>query len=417
MEDKLDAPIVSTNITAYDLNEVLDRVKNQDPTVTGVKVNFEFDDNEDSDSDEDSDVDDPPTIDWQVAANCMNGSRYVKYLSISAEFEKGEGGLQIIDRMIQFCYGLAGNKSIERLDLGIEDLEGGVNTERLFELFGQFLANNEKLESLVVEYKGCEWISKRSIQALCAGTSIRNISLRKTTVQDKEATREEEDLVCALIEHYPLQKLSFGDYLNGCWYSGDLIGRTVSSCMKSMLEDPKCKLESLSLNNIVKCMDINLSRIASGLAKNTSVKTIACKGGRPDFLLDINTENHTLEVLDLNCCWQDCNSEISIALNNFRALESLDLSGHKTTPEAWIAIFKLVLMPPSRLENLILCGIVGGLNDESLSALGECIAANKTLKRLNLADGWRRDITTTGWASFFRQLRKTAFLKLIVKLP
>jgi Ran GTPase-activating protein (RanGAP) involved in mRNA processing and transport len=52
------------------------------------------------------------------------------------------------------------------------------------------------------------------------------------------------------------------------------------------------------------------------------------------------------------------------------------------------------------------------MNDESLSALGECIAANETLKRLNLTGRWERNITTTSWASFFRQLRETALLKL-----
>jgi hypothetical protein len=168
----------------------------------------------------------------------------VKYLSISAKFKKGEGGLHIIDSMIPFCNGLAGNKSIERLDLRIDNLEGGVDTDKLFELLGQFLANNEKLESLLIEYDGHDWISKRSIQALCAGTSVRNISIRKTNVDDEEATREEEDLVCALIEHYPLQNLCFGDRCNEDIISGAVINENVSSCIKSMIEDPNCNWDS-----------------------------------------------------------------------------------------------------------------------------------------------------------------------------
>jgi hypothetical protein len=136
--------------------------------------------------------------------------------------------------------------------------------------------------------------------------------------------------------------------------------------------------------------------------------------GRPYFLLDINTENHTSEVLNLpmSSSLHRQSEDLAFALNNFHALKSLDLSGHKTTPEALIAIFKHVLMPPSRLENLILSRI-GGLNNESLSALGECIAANETLKRLDLSCyEWGVNITTACWVSLFRQLRETSSLKL-----
>jgi hypothetical protein len=160
-------------------------------------------------------------------------------------------------------------------------------------------------------------------------------------------------------------------------------------------------------------MDTNLLCIASGLAKNTSVKTITCTGNRPQFLIDINTENHTLEVLNLE--WASPlhrqSEDLTVALNKFCALKSLDLSGHETTPGVLSDIFKHVLMPPSRLENLILCGIVGGMNDELLSALGECIAANKMLKTLDLR-GIDDNIATAGWASFFRKLCETASLKL-----
>jgi hypothetical protein len=404
---------MDTQPAAYDINEVLDRVQNQDPTVKNVRVKFGLHGIGGYD----------PQIDWRVAAKCIKESRYVKYLLLSAVFELGEG-VHNNDSMIQFCNWLAGNKSIERLDLRIDNLEGSVETEKLFELLGQFFANNEKLESLRIEYDGCAWISKRSIRALCSGTSVRNITIWKSNPNVERVTREEEDLVCALIEHYPLKKLSFCDHQFAG--SGALVGENVSSCIKSMLEDPKCKLESLSLNNWGDCTDINLSRIASGLANNTSVKTISCTGGRPHFLLDINTENHTLEVLNLGgpLSLHRQSEDLAVALNKFRALKSLDLSGHTTTPEALIAIFKQVLMPPFRLENLILsetdgglideplCCIVGGLNDESLKALGECIAANKTLKTLDLSCQWQGNITTTGWASFFRQLRKTALLKL-----
>jgi hypothetical protein len=69
------------------------------------------------------------------------------------------------------------------------------------------------LESLLIEYDRCAWILKRSIQTLCSGMSVRNDSLRKMNTNVEEAMREEEDLVCALIEHYPLEKLSFGDHL------------------------------------------------------------------------------------------------------------------------------------------------------------------------------------------------------------
>jgi hypothetical protein len=86
---------MDTEPAAYAINEVLDRVQNQDPTVTGVRVIF----------DEDSDADDPPTIDWRVAAKCIKESRYLKYLSLSAEFV-GEG-VHNNDSMIKFCNGLA----------------------------------------------------------------------------------------------------------------------------------------------------------------------------------------------------------------------------------------------------------------------------------------------------------------------
>jgi hypothetical protein len=287
----------------------------------------------------------------------------------------------------------------------------------MFELLGQFFAGNVNLHNLVVEYNGCGWITKSSIRALCAGTSVRQIMCSKNPIGEEvtwdweenaenEATWEEEELVCALIKRYPLQKLCFGHKSRDD--SGALIGQTVSSYIKSILEDPNCKLESLSLYNIGKCT--HLSVIASGLAKNTSVKAITYNGDRPHLLLGINAENYTLEVLDLNSRGQDYNSEISkefsVALDKFRALKRLNLSQRQTTPGVLSAIFKVVLMPPFNLEGLFLRN--QDMNDESLGVLGECIAANKTLKKLNLS-GLSGNIS---WASFFRQLHKTPSLTL-----
>jgi Ran GTPase-activating protein (RanGAP) involved in mRNA processing and transport len=164
---------------------------------------------------------------------------------------------------------------------------------------------------------------------------------------------------------------------------------------------------------------MDLSVIASGLAMNNSVKSIAYNGDKPHLLLGINTENHTLEVLDLGrpSMYHRQSEDLAVALNKFRALKSLNLSRREITPEVLSAIFKVVLMPPFKLENLILCRIDCGMNNEALSTLGECIAASKSLRRLDLSrEEWAGigDITTSSadWASFFRQLRETALLKL-----
>jgi hypothetical protein len=153
MDYDVDTPIGPTNPTAFILNEVVDRVKHQDPTITGVYVDFTHD------SARDSDVEDLSTLlGREATAKGIGESRHVKYLSLHCSHSN--------DNMITFCNGLVRNKSIERLDLCIRNRDWGEivdedeNLERLFELLGLFFANNENLESLVIEYDDSEWISK-----------------------------------------------------------------------------------------------------------------------------------------------------------------------------------------------------------------------------------------------------------------
>jgi hypothetical protein len=186
-----------------------------------------------------------------------------------------------------------------------------------------------------------------------------------------------------------------------------------------MLEDPRCKLDSLAIYNVGKCID--LSAIASGIAKNTSIKEIAYNGNNPQLLLGINTLNHTVEKVDLSkhvnvqAKKRVIREGLAVALKGFRELKSLNLSRSKIMPETYIAIFNAVLTTTSKVENLILNCQPGcndsGLDDKALCVLGECVAANNKLRRLGLFCVERK-ISTTTWVSFIRKLRNIALLKL-----
>jgi hypothetical protein len=95
-------------MTYYDLNEVLDRMQNQDPSITCVKVNF-IQYIEDSDGNED-DLPPPPPIDWKAAAKCISESQYVKYLSLLARSTDDGRGVYSNKSMVTFCNGLTGSQ-------------------------------------------------------------------------------------------------------------------------------------------------------------------------------------------------------------------------------------------------------------------------------------------------------------------
>ena len=123
------------------------------------------------------------------------------------------------------------------------------------------------------------------------------------------------------------------------------------------------------------------------------------------MFLRLKTSNFTLRNMDLTSSSYGENhiigQSLTVALKNFCALTSLDLSKCTFHSGALCAIFKVALRPISKLENLMLSDC-NGLNDISLRVLGSCIANNVSLKSLSL--GRVPSVTSNAWRSFFSRL-------------
>jgi hypothetical protein len=306
-----------------------------------------------------------------------------------------------------FCKGLALNRSIKRLKLGLYSYRD-LDYDALFKCLTPFFQDNRNLTAFEFTHRMDHWISASLVTALCECTSLKQITLFKVGHAGHEGvTQKVEHLVHALTSRLSLQQLCF---------DGDSIAENGSNHIKSMLSDPKCTIKSLVLNRTRYAA--NPLVIASGLNKNYSVQHISYDGRDPHLLLNLKSLNFTLRRLDLsqpsNSGVRTTDDDLAPALKNLCALESLNISHCKAKPETQSAIFKSVLRPISQLSELA-ANSCSELNDESLAVLGACIASNANFKSLGLCHNnatfkslflsYSKNVTSDGWKSFFSMLR------------
>jgi hypothetical protein len=290
-------------------------------------------------------------LDWEAAGKAFGTNRFLKYLSI----EVSESGKQ---HLSAFFAGLANNRSIERLEL----YWGGGDDSETLEVLLPFFKNNDNLVQLKIDSDYDRWISENAIIALCTCPSLKSICINNTT---SESGRTDKLLRLLTACH--------------TFYEISARGRIEPESMmhlKNILDDPKCQLKSLTLGN--------------------------CE---PHRIFGSGSYNYTLEKLDLSSSRNSLSSvdmNLVDALKRLPNLKMLNLSHCKfETHQVWGDVFKAVLSPTSKLNELILLNAQPPRNS-NLAVLAQCILNSTSLKKLDLSrNGW---VFKNQWKSFIEQL-------------
>ena len=320
-----------TELLNQDYHHELDLVKSrvcyqlllQDPTITTVCAHFHRFHNR---------------VDKQSS---IGNSRHVRELSF--HLSNGYNSAEVI----RFTKELAINRSIVKFELAFFD-DGGLDCE-LFENLLPFFESNTQCTQLRFLYSDSQIISEALIKAFAASSSLSKVDLHKMGSDDLDSddvTLQEEKLIRTLLTRNQLRQLSV---------KGNLIGKNGSIDIALMLANTRT-LKSLSLRNTGD--DLNPSIIAKGLSKNKSVAHFAYNGKDPHMFLRLKSSNFTLRKLDLSSSSYGENhiigQSLTVALKNFCALTSLDLSKCTFHSGALCAIFKVALRPISKLLEIVI---------------------------------------------------------------
>jgi hypothetical protein len=373
-------------------------VLNRDPTITSICVKSNYFNNEDVTNE----------ICWGAAGRSIGKSHYVKVLKLYLESFDHVG-------LLAFCRGMAVNRSIQRLDL---ELPGVVEptdvatceSEIFFKEMRPFFEDNTNLVCVDIRYGENIWMTLSMKQAFCASKSLKELSIKSNRLRDRELSTMEEKLLCELFNHAPYLKISM---------TTRTIGKSSSLAIKSMLADPTCQLNSLSLTKYVledstilnKDEKEIISNIGCGLNKNSSIEHLRYQGKLPQLLLSFTSMNTTLKKLELSHYGTEYRQTshfylLPVALKQCCALKCFSLH-HYTIDHNTVNSIIGALFESSELEEL---NLQCRLNNESLGILSE-LMREKPLKSLHLPNKYRESFdfygtTINGWTVFLDRLKE-----------
>jgi hypothetical protein len=342
---------------------VVDKLVEQDPTITAVIADLNYGEVVDGEAAGRS-------FDWKAAGKAVGASRFLKYLSVSNSSRQHQA----------FFAGLANNRSIEKLELKLNWFGGGYDAR--FEVLFPFFKNNDNLVQLKIYSSFYQWILENAIIALSVCPSLKSISMKTIC---SSGIPKSSDIIELEIAYKLLHQLTARHTLSDISVEGGCIGPRSMIHLKNILDDPKCRLKSLTLgNNLEKS---NGLCHANGLANNASVRYLKYTGPDPHIFLGSDSSNYTLEELDLSSSHSDWFIDMNLvdALKRLPNLKILTLKSCKyETDQVWDAIFKLVLSPTSKLNELILSGAKPP-HSSDLAVLRQCISSSTSLTKLDLA--------------------------------
>ena len=377
------------SIHEYDGNwlteDVMVQLKNNDPTIKKVEVFF---------SPDDDDFFDAAAIDWERDGSAISENKHLKVLCTKIwnhEIETDTANAKA------FCNALSKNRSIKHFIMERCPLEVG----ETFSLLTPFFKHNKNLRNFELRSDLCPKSSRSFVSALSECQSLRRISLHSIQCCDDDDSAEY--VVSALGAHQNLRELSL-EFL--------LYDKKWVVALGNILNKPLSKLRSLNLD-YNEIGDAEASILGKALSKNRSLKKLSLSNFESSTstgwaaLFRGMTSSCSLE--EISICYIKFGNEEALsfaaeyAIARNTTLKSLDMSWvcpdeQSITSVGWSTLFRSLLNPSSMLENLDLYG--SSIDDIGVTALGDALANDTTLKILNL--GSCESITTVGWDAFFQ---------------
>jgi hypothetical protein len=190
-----------------------------------------------------------------------------------------------------------------------------------------------------------------------------------------------------------------------------------------MLCNENCSLKSLSLTSVKIVDDAGIALIATGLAKNKSVKCFRFVPSETEALVSLflSLQGSSLDVLE-KCEMRGrfkYEHEIrdmvgpmwSCVAKQIPMLKSLNLSDKSFELGIWRSIFSTVLSSSSNLRELVLKGVVC---NEVLRELGPLLVNNATLKVLDISNNY--GVSSEEWTKFFSSVQASTLEKIDLSL-
>lgn len=331
-------------------HDILQRLKQNDPTVTELMVNYDIGrEYDDDDSDGEFDVD---NIDWEEEGKALALNTNLKALWICGDSSEADTA-----NTVELYRAVSRNRSIRKLYL---DGRQHIGTEGMLELLSSFFIHNNNLHKLHVD--GFD-ISAKTSQLLADVFSkcktLRNIGLNMRTEYNDDL-KDDSDRV--------------KDYL---------VSKLVSN-----LTDTNIRVFRLDM-------------------KTSKAKTKWCSA-----LGNLLQNTSKLAVLDLD--YNHISDEGAALLGNGleknSTLKKLSLNGIKTiTSAGWVTFFGHLSVSNTPLEKLILIANNDSITNEVITTLASVVSTKTKLKHLYLSSN---SISAVGWQAFFTLLQNVNHLSL-----
>ena len=355
----------------------LRRLESNDPLMAGVLL------------DEDT---------WsERVGRAISGSISLHKLVLEA-YEDDEGKIWL-DEM---CQALAHNRSIECLDLDMNECDPDLD---IFHLLSPFLEHNHNLHHICVFESRVSTTFNSLVAAL---SKWKNSRLEHIQVCTLDSTAEQSAaFFSSLSEHRRLMVVIFESIF---------IERMGCTALSALLENPATKIHTLHLeyNNedeegIDDGIDDECTAILSNACiKNSTLRSLSLRGnslsaaGWSMFSKFISYASCSLETLLLQGCQIGDEGVVTLAdaLTVNKSVKFLDLSYNESiTMVGWQELSKCLRGSSSTLEELYLDGC--DINDGKAFVLIATLAGNSSLKKLHLRHAV---LTDTFWKGLSRLL-------------
>lgn len=289
----------------------------------------------------------PHDGDWGRDGRGIGENEHIKELLLSSDL----GSLASLrqDDFRAFCDGIAGNSSIERLEMFCYDLFGG----EIFRMLTPFFEQNSNLRRLWISGGGTRGIRRLSFRR---PASLNNAQLLSASLSRFNTLKEFECKCC------------------------DLLDGEVEVLIRALAGHP------------------GISRISF------SGNEVGGRGAAEMSALLLTNPNSSLEWLNLSSCFLDDSGAdiLAAALGRNTMLKKLNLEGNRNISViGWWAFAAALRNPNSALISVNLRGNL--LDDVALSSFAYSLAHNNVLKELYL-DRNEGNTTNRGWDAFSNAL-------------
>ena len=376
--------------------DILQRLKQNDPTVTALDINY-------NPIDDDVIDDDAGDFDWKVEGRAFDST------NLQALHIRGNSSESETANTMDLYRAVSRNRSIRKLYL---EGDNHIGTGRVMELLSSFFTHNNNLRHLVVSGVDTYDISAKTSQLLadvlskCKSLRIFGLNMGIEVINSRkdDSDRAKDDLVSKLVTQlsdtnvrvFRLNMNTSKTKTKWCSAVGNLLQNT-----------SKLAVLDLSSNHI---SNEGAALLGNGLEKNNTLKKLSLTGIKSITSAGWATFFRHLSKLEkLNLRYTDIDDGditlLGIALVNNSTLQTLDLGYcHTVTATGWVEFFRHVSNSNLPLEELILSSI-NDITNEGITTLASVVSTKTKLKHLDLSHNY--SIRRAGWRTFFDTMRNS----------